>query len=378
VCVILSLRMLKSVVKPQDFMLSLDVESTYFHVPIHLKHHKFFSSHLALPLFVNNKFIERVLSRGLAVRLDQLAKNLNKCHVSSRRSPSPPRYAHTALCRRPLDRRQLLRGSFSDSPNHRGDASRRGDRPRATQWLLRHTFADPTRSSGIQHLHHWYRSPTGSREEVLCAPPSNASAAFRDFQQSATGRLRPPSVLRRRSHLVLASSSVSSISPPRGVQLPRVVQAALLPLTRGSRQPSLLTQLLKQEPREPSRVLTRPAIYGDLHRHIGHHGLGLSAGAASRGNEIECRLVGFVRSVGDDISNGAQGCSPRPPSESRRHTWSHGQTLPRQHGSCRCPSQDVFKVPSFNDRDQGTPPLTSRTQDPTRSGLHSERSKFGG
>jgi hypothetical protein len=52
------LHMLKSVVKPQDLMLSLDVESVYFHVPIHPKHRKFFSSHLALPLFVNNKFIE--------------------------------------------------------------------------------------------------------------------------------------------------------------------------------------------------------------------------------------------------------------------------------------------------------------------------------
>jgi hypothetical protein len=52
------LRILKSVVKPEDFMLSLDVESAFFHVPIHPKHHKFFSSHLALPLFVKNKFIE--------------------------------------------------------------------------------------------------------------------------------------------------------------------------------------------------------------------------------------------------------------------------------------------------------------------------------
>ena len=50
--------MLKSVVKPQDFMLSLDVESAFFHVPIHPKHRKFFSNHLALPLFVKNKFIE--------------------------------------------------------------------------------------------------------------------------------------------------------------------------------------------------------------------------------------------------------------------------------------------------------------------------------
>jgi hypothetical protein len=52
------LRMLKSVVRTQDFMLSLDVESVFFHVPIHPKHRKFFSSHLALPLFVSNKFID--------------------------------------------------------------------------------------------------------------------------------------------------------------------------------------------------------------------------------------------------------------------------------------------------------------------------------
>ena len=52
------LRMFKSVVKPQDFMLSLDVESAYFHAPIHPNQRKYFSSHLALPLFVKEKFIE--------------------------------------------------------------------------------------------------------------------------------------------------------------------------------------------------------------------------------------------------------------------------------------------------------------------------------
>jgi hypothetical protein len=52
------LHMIKSVVRPQDWMLSLDVESVFFHVPIHPKHRKFFSSHLTMPLFVKNKFIE--------------------------------------------------------------------------------------------------------------------------------------------------------------------------------------------------------------------------------------------------------------------------------------------------------------------------------
>ncbi len=50
--------MLKSVVRPQDWMLILDVESAFFHVLIHPNHRKFFSSHLALPLFVKNKVIE--------------------------------------------------------------------------------------------------------------------------------------------------------------------------------------------------------------------------------------------------------------------------------------------------------------------------------
>ena len=44
--------------RAQDFILSLDVESAFFHVPIHPKHRKFFSSHWALPLFVKNTFIE--------------------------------------------------------------------------------------------------------------------------------------------------------------------------------------------------------------------------------------------------------------------------------------------------------------------------------
>jgi hypothetical protein len=68
------LRMLKSVVKPQDFMLSLDVESAFFHVPIHPKHRKFFSSHLALPLFVKNKFIELQFSRDQRKIVDSLEK----------------------------------------------------------------------------------------------------------------------------------------------------------------------------------------------------------------------------------------------------------------------------------------------------------------
>ena len=41
----------------------------------------------------------RVLSRDPTARLDQLVQNMDKCHVSSRRTASPPRYAHPALCR---------------------------------------------------------------------------------------------------------------------------------------------------------------------------------------------------------------------------------------------------------------------------------------
>ncbi len=79
---------LKSVVRPQDWMPSLDVESAFFHVPIHPKYCKFFSSHLALPLFVKNKFIELqpggyfVCSRpDLAASVPSAQTPLNLCHL---------------------------------------------------------------------------------------------------------------------------------------------------------------------------------------------------------------------------------------------------------------------------------------------------------
>jgi hypothetical protein len=48
----------KQRIEHKDWMLNLDMESVFFHVPIYPKHLKLFSNHLALPLFVNNKFIE--------------------------------------------------------------------------------------------------------------------------------------------------------------------------------------------------------------------------------------------------------------------------------------------------------------------------------
>ncbi len=87
----------------------------------------------------------------------------------------------------------------------------------------------------------------------------------------------------------------------------------------------------KGPPREPSRTLARPAIHGACGaRRIGHHKLGLSAAAAPRGNEIECRMVGVARSVGDDSSKVAQGVSSRLTPECRgparpRKLYQNGQ-----------------------------------------------------
>jgi hypothetical protein len=61
----------------------------------------------------------------------------------------------------------------------------------------------------------------------------------------------------------------------------------IFPLPSSCRQPALLAQLFRQEPREPARALARSTIYCPLHRRIGHHRLGLGVGAAPRGDEIE-------------------------------------------------------------------------------------------
>jgi hypothetical protein len=73
---------------------------------------------------------------------------------------------------------------------------------------------------------------------------------------------------------LLASSSAGSISSPRSLQRAKAVQVKIIPVSSNRRQPALLAQLFRQEPREPARALARSTIYCPLHRHIGHHKLG--------------------------------------------------------------------------------------------------------
>ena len=115
----------------------------------------------------------RVLPSGLAARVDEFAQNLDNRHVDRSSSATPPRYAHTVLCRRSADRLQFLRRSIKCS-NHRGHAPRLGHRPCATQGLLRYSLVDPVRPSRV---HHWQRSPPSSREEMFCAVASSTRAA---------------------------------------------------------------------------------------------------------------------------------------------------------------------------------------------------------
>jgi hypothetical protein len=253
--------------------------------PLHLRHlyHQIVEfSHAALPLGWTSA----------------IAQDLDERHVRSS-SSSPPRNAHAVVRRRLVDRLLLLRGSFKGATNNRGHAPRRGYSPRATQGLLRHSDPDPVRPFGFHHLLHWQRSPTGFREEVLCATSSNARAAVRGRQESSARSFRPPSAFLRDSHLLLARSSSDSLSSPRSLQRERAVQAKVFPLSSSCRQPALLEQLLRQEPREPARTLARSTIYCPLHRRIGHHRLGfLDHGFKKCGgfqpSTSACRLRIFV------------------------------------------------------------------------------------
>ena len=182
---------------------------------------------------------------------------------------------------------------------------------------------------------------------------SSVRAAFRGNQESSPCRLRPPSAFLGDIHLLFANSSVGSLSSQRGLQRARSVQDKIIPVSTSRRQPALLAQVLAQESREPSRTMVRSTIYCALHRLIGHHRLGLGVGAATRGHEIECRLVGFTRSVGNDSAQGSQGVSSRLPSECRSPPRPHGQALPGQPGRLWSAAEDVIQVPSAHDRDQG-------------------------
>jgi hypothetical protein len=114
----------------------------------------------------------RVLPCIPADRVDELAQNLDECHVRSSCNTSPSRNTHTTLCRRFVDRLLLLRRSFKVMTNNRGHTPHRGHSPCATQGLLRYS---------------------GPREEMLHTVSSNARATVRDSQESSPRRLRPPS-----------------------------------------------------------------------------------------------------------------------------------------------------------------------------------------
>jgi hypothetical protein len=228
------LRILKSVVKTQDFMLSLDVQSAFFHVPIHPKHRKFFSSQLALLLFVKKKFIELqpggyfVCSRQV-VEFRHAALPLG--WTSSTRIWTSVMSVVTAALRR-HDIRTLLYvddlliaySSFEEASRARQiieDTFLTADIVRAP---LKGCFDTPTQTLtdhlgfSLQHLLHGQRSPTGSRKEVLCVASSSARAALRVSQESSSRRLRPPSVFLRDIHLLLASGPAGSLSSPRSLQ----------------------------------------------------------------------------------------------------------------------------------------------------------------
>ena len=102
--------------------------------------------------------------------------------------------------------------------------------------------------------------------------------------------------------------------------------------------------------------------------------MGPGAAVAPRGHEIECRLVVFARSVGDDRFKGAQGLSSRFASECRSITRSYRQDLSGQYDRGWSSPQDVIQVPRTHDRNQGSCTLTARTQDSPGGGLHSQRS----
>ena len=165
---------------------------------------------------------------------------------------------------------------------------------------------------------------------MFCAV-SSTRAALRSSQESSSGRLRPSVSLHGCIHFVSVRCSFNTCSPPRNIQRTRAVQVQVLPVTSSCRHPALLAQLLHQETRKPTRTLDRPGLHCALHRHIGHHGLGIGVPVVPRVHEIECRLVVFARSLADDRFKGDQGLSSRFASECRSTTRMHRRTLSGQH-----------------------------------------------
>ncbi len=173
------------------------------------KHRKFFSSHLALPLFVNNKFIELQTGGYFVCTRPDLTPSVTSAQP-------PPHLRHLY--------HQVVEFSHATLP---------------VVW---------TSSTRI-----WTSVMSIVSEALRCHGMHS--------QESSPGRLRPSVSLRGCSHFMSVSCSISALSPPRDIQLARAVQTQVLPVTSLCRQSALLTQLLHQESRESSRPLVRPSLH---------------------------------------------------------------------------------------------------------------------
>ncbi len=395
------------------------MESAFFHVPIHPKQSKFFASHLALPhlalpLFVKNKFIELqpggyfVCSRpDLAPLVPSAQTPLHLRHLyhqvvefshaalplgwtSSPRIWTSVMSVVAAALRRHGMRTLLYVDDLLIACSSFEEASR-----------ARQIIEDTLLAAGIVRapLKGCFDTPTQTLPDHLgfiissigkgaLRVPERRCVALRRparallFEAAKNRRLVDSDLLRRFSG---AAISCWPAVPLARFHLREVFNAqeqykprSFFPLSSSCRQPALLAQLFRQESPENLQELwpdqPSTALYNDASGTTGwvsvseppHEATRSSTGWWASQEVLEMIALKELKACRHGLHQNVEAL--------------RGQALPGQPGQAVCGvlRKMSSKCPaSTHGRDQGHRSLAPRKQDPPQRGLHSKRSKLG-
>jgi hypothetical protein len=362
------LRMLKSVVKPQDFIgyfvcsrpdLAPPVPSAQ--TPLHLRHlyHQVVEfSHAALPLGWTSS--PRIWTSVMSVVAAALRRHGMRTllHVDDLLIACSS-FEEASRARQIIEDTLLVTGIVR--ARHSRAAPILRPRPCPTIWA----------SSSPPLAKETYGFQRGGAF-ALCR---QARAALRDSQESSPRRLRPPSTFLRDSHLLLASSSDGSLSPPRSLQRARAVQAKIFPLSAAvdsllfwrnfsAKSPENLQKLWPDQP--------STALYTDASGTTGwgsvleppNETTRSSAGWWASQEVLEMiALTEELKAYRHGLHQNVEALRGRTVK-----LYQDNQVVT----SLWSAAQNVIQVPSTHGRDQGPRTLAPRKQDPSRRGLHSK------
>ena len=401
-----TLKSLPNILKPNDFMVSLDVESVFFHVVIAESNRKYFSSHFAIqpesrvhsattrrilvlhqptpasntiridktapsPLLLSSY---RVVTLLPAAGLDFKSEDLGRGHQCSQLCSKAYWHSHAFVRRRPACLLWHRSRSLPSPRNHRQDARRCRDYKISDERPV-DAFPSSSRSLGPPHRLQGSRQPATARKTLCHDSKSGTSSSLPGLAKPTPHLLKRFATIHRASRQRPLSHSACSLSPPQHLQLPRAIPPALVFNTAGDRRPCLLATHVHITPRQPANPLAPTSHYSFDNRRFRQYRLRQHPGSALRGPPRVRRLLDAMGTTTDHRPQRAQGGTTWASREPAPHQGSAHPPISGQHERSGMFDKIQLSQQALNGRAVPLSPMASTAQHLPRSALYSVRAQ---